>query len=208
MNSIFETIEEKLSLYIKSAIPSFYKYPYSFISASLLFIFIFSFISEHIAIALTAFGTVSAVIWALYHQELKNILEKPMLKIENINLTPPYFRSIKDNDNNEVSYYINIPLLNIGKKTAINCTPILTSIFKFENNSWHKVDNWIPLPLLWAADEMAYTDIVNTGKEYVSKMQGVERNILPHRPYFFNLGKFYSLNPSKFDLLTAFKLIA
>ena len=48
------------------------------------------------------------------------------------------------------------------------------------------------VPLQWAAGEK---------KEYGSHRIREERNIIPHRPFYFNLGKISTQQPDKFIIL-------
>ena len=167
MNSILELIENILTdVWIR--LKSLFEWiPKTVLSLSIIAVFIISVNSGDYAKAFAAIGTVSAVIWALYHQEIKWRIERPKFEIEGFKMDIPFFRRVPkelppDSLSIEkiinVSYYINIPLLNIGKRAAKNCTPILISYSQMRDGKWDKEKNWIPLPLQWAADERELTD--------------------------------------------------
>jgi drug/metabolite transporter superfamily protein YnfA len=226
MNNILELIENTLTdvwIRLKSL---FTWIPKTVLSLSILTIFIISVNSGDYAKAFAAIGTVSAVIWALYHQEIKWWIERPKLEIEGFKMDIPFFRRIPKElpadtvmieKTIDASYYINIPIINIGKRSAKNCTPILISYSRLHKGKWENEINWIPLPLKWAADERELTDREFTTreislnqlnyKETSNKIPKVERDIIPHRPYFFNLGVFNNKSDF-FRLLTVMDLKA
>ncbi len=178
-----------------------------------IFIFLFSWKYESLAKAFAASGTVSAVLWALYHQEIKCHRERPLLQIKTFELDIPYFRKADEIDYRTETisgygYYINIPIENIGKRTAKNCQPIITAIAKYKNNIWEKEINWIPVPLSWAADEREYSEGEIIDGKVTKKFPKVERDLIPYRPYFFNLGRFRSHQPNSLEIMTATILTA
>jgi hypothetical protein len=215
-----ENIIKSFFIKIKAYIEAF---PHFLILFFILLIFSLSAYFDSLAKAFAAVGTIAAVIWALYHQEIKRYRERPILEIKEFKMDFPYFREATERnrttgEDEAISYYINIPLENIGKRIAKNCTPILTGIGKIEGTIWNKEGNWIPVPLKWAADERELTD-----KEYgyreinykelnymesINKIPKVERDLIPYRPYFFNLGRLSFLHPSSFKLLTVMELTA
>lgn len=190
MRKIFEDAESKIRNTLQLLFSIVQDFPYSSAIVFLTILFLLSAFSESLAKAITAIGTISAVIWALYHQEIKQYLDRPKLQIDAIKLDIPYFRPVQLSES-DIDYYINLPLINNGKRTAKNCIPILFSIFnKNSDNGWEEIRNWIPLPLQWAADEREWEDAIIAQQVY-PKTGRAERNIKPNRPYFFNLGKFY-----------------
>lgn len=209
-----EDVETKIREFFRYLFSIVKVYPYISAIIFLSAVFLLSASYENLAKAFAAIGTISAVIWALYHQEIKQFLDRPNLQIEAIKLEIPYFRPVEISAF-DIDYYINIPLINSGKRTAKNCTPILFSIFeKNHDNKWEEIRNWIPLPLQWAADEREWEDalIDSETQKVFRKLARVERNIVPNRPYFFNLGKFdvgkNIFQACQFELLTFPKLIA
>jgi hypothetical protein len=226
MNSILEFTEDFLKYVWIKMKPLFERIPKTFLSIGILAIFIISVKSGDYAKAFAAIGTISAVIWALYHQEIKRHIERPKLEIKGFKMDIPFFRRIPKElpaDSSMVegiinaTYYINIPLENTGKRSAKNCTPILMSLSKMQKGKWEQEINWIPLPLQWAADERELTDreVISTKinleeHNYETrsiKIPKAERDIIPYRPYFFNLG-FFNNKADFLKLLTVMDLIA
>ncbi|MEW6659297.1 MAG: hypothetical protein AB1424_11610 [Thermodesulfobacteriota bacterium] len=203
-----EDFESKIRYFFRHLFSIIQAFPYISAIVFFLIVFVLSASSGNLAKAFAAIGTISAVIWALYHQEIKHYLDRPNLQIENINLDYPYFRPV-EHSLFDIDYYINIPLINNGKRTATNCTPILYSIYENKSDDkWEKIQNWIPLPLQWAADEREFEDVIIEGETQTvkRKIARAERNIVPNRPYFFNLGMFdvgkSIVNLCQFVLLT------
>jgi len=163
---IFEDVESKIKEFFRYFFSIIQVFPFISAIIAIIFlsiVFVLSASYENLAKAFAAIGTISAVIWALYHQEIKQFLDRPNLQIDAIKLDIPYFRPVEISAF-DIDYYINIPLINNGKRTAKNCTPILFSIFKKNpDNEWEEIRNWIPLPLQWAADEREWEDVIIEG---------------------------------------------
>lgn len=117
---------------------------------------------------LIAAGTVGAAvsaIWAVIYLELiKPYFDRPRLIIKEPGFKPPFYRQAPEIEtfliNNklpvrytEIGYYINILLKNIGKRPAKNCQALLTAMWKYNGEKWQKAENWISVPLRWAAGE-------------------------------------------------------
>jgi hypothetical protein len=68
----------------------------------------------------------------------------------------------------------------------------LIGIWKRVQGDWITEENWLSVPLQWAGGEK---------KEYGTNKIREERNIIPHRPYYFNLGKISTQQPDKFVIL-------
>ena len=134
-----------------------------------------------------AIGTLSAVIWAIYHQEIKTWLQRPRLEFMPFEQEPPFFRDAPeiDQDTGQVAgigYYINVPIRNIGKTTIKDCEPVVTAMGSPAQGNWQKKKNWLPKPLIWT-------------------FRPNEHRILPpRRPIAFALGKISTLHPNKFIL--------
>ena len=165
--------------------------------AIFLLIFIVGLADESVANALTAAAIVSAVFWALYHQGISSWLERPILRIPPFEQEPPLFRLTKETapDSNFVSgygYFVHIELQNEGRITAKNCQPFLTGMGKFDSGKWNRFNNWLPVGLMWALDERT-SDIAGRPTE--------EKNLVPFRSYFFNLGCITTSDPEHFKVL-------
>lgn len=143
-------------------------------------------IGEPIWLALTAVGTIGAVISALYFQLIKEWFQKPNLQFIPFQQKPPYFRKapyIERKTGKKVSegYSINIPLNNMGKNTAKNCQPVITSMGTKIEDKWLKDKNWLPKTLFWSFE----------GSRAI--------NLIPERPITFSLAALNTIEP---DLLT------
>jgi hypothetical protein len=157
---------------------------------SVIFLYVlFCSIKEAIQVAIPLW----AVIWAVYHQEIKQYLHRPILEIIKFSQDVPYVRRAPIINTDWVGFFINIPLRNVGKRTAKNCQPIISAMGKIINGSWYQEKNWIPVALFWAGGEdFEYTD---KGKKIRE-----ERELIPQRLYFFNLGHLTTEESDKFIL--------
>jgi hypothetical protein len=161
---------------------------------------------ENPLIAAGTVGAAIAAVWAIIYLEIiKPYFNRPKLEIKEPGFKPKFYRYAPERDNagNKVGigYYINILLINNGEHMAINCQPVLTGMWKLNNEAWIKELNWIAVPLKWAAGE----DIVDLGP--LQKIRE-ERNLVPHRPYYFNLGNISTRYPKIFKLKQIVKLNA
>lgn len=133
---------------------------------------------------------------------------RPKLRIGPFVQAPPLFRLAPESETLQVltaqpdgssiiqevrrpvglGFYVNIPLTNDGVTLAKRCQPMLTRVAAFQNGTWQREENWIPLGLRWALDEL-------------SLRPTEERSLVSGRPYIFNLGKVSTTDPTKFVLL-------
>ena len=147
----------------------------------LIITFFVAFLCKQYENTLVAAGTVGAVVtavWAIFYRDLTEFKNRPILIMAEPAFNPPFYR--KAPKKNQTDYYINILLKNTGNRTANNCQPLLIGMWKFVQNDWKKEENWISVPLQWAGGEK---------REYGTNKIREERNIIPYRPYYFNLGK-------------------
>lgn len=157
---------------------------------------------------LIAAGTVGAAvsgIWAIIYLEIiKPRFDCPKLIIQEPGFLPPFYRHAPENNKAGqqvgIGYYINILLKNTGKRTAKNCQPMLIGMWELLQGDGQEEKNWISVPLQWAAGEGKRYDFPGTLRE--------ERDIIPHRPYYFNLGKISTQHPDKFTILDLPRLTA
>lgn len=175
-----------------------YGTPLAIIVAAVIIVAGAHLVGESIWNALTAIGTISAVVLALYLQLFRTWKRRPVLEIGYFEPKPPHLRctpgtNIKTGEVVGTLYPLSIRLLNKGRTLAKNAQPLITAMGSIEDGKWTIHPNWIPAPLRWGLDE--YT-ILATGKPTE------EKDLIPHRPYFFNLGllgtdapKFFRLNP-------------
>ncbi|MDI6853224.1 MAG: hypothetical protein QME75_06405 [Deltaproteobacteria bacterium] len=160
---------------------------------------------ENPLIATGTVGAAIAAVWAIIYLEIiKPRLDRPKIEIREPGFNPKFYRYAPEKEKGKqigIGYYINILLINSGERMAINCQPVLTGMWKFNNSKWIKELNWIAVPLRWAAGE----DIVDLGP---SQKIREERNLVPHRPYYFNLGNISTRYPQVFKILQIMKLNA
>jgi hypothetical protein len=148
-------------------------------------------------IALLAIGVLGAVLWALYHQGVVTLLERPSLQIMPFELEPPLFRKSPEfhpttSQRVGSGFYVNVELRNMGETLAKSCQPVVTAMGKFDAGKWQKQEDWIPLTLEWVLDELS---------RHVSGKPTEERDLIPHKPYNFNLGCVSTTDPHAFRLL-------
>jgi hypothetical protein len=160
---------------------------------------------ENPLIAAGTVGAAVAAIWAVIYLEIiKTYFDRPIINIMEPSFDTLFYRRAPEiktvivNDKIEcqqqgIGYYINILLMNEGKQISRNCQPLLTSLWKFINGRWEVEKNLISVPLRWAAGE-EYENIKDM------KLRE-ERNLIPHRPYYFNLGRISTRHPHKFKIL-------
>ena len=152
-------------------------------------------IGQSIWVVLTAMGTIGVVLWAIFRDSILEFWRRPILQILPSEWEPPYFRPapLVDSDNKRVgtSYAITIELENRGETLAKNCQPLLTGAGSKDKGKWQKEDNWLPLSLLWALDEASMQ---------ASGKPTEERDLVPHRPYSFNLGAVRTTDPDNLSI--------
>jgi hypothetical protein len=120
---------------------------------------------------------------------------RAILRIGPFERRPPFFRRAPEVFQGQpigVGYYVNIPLTNDGQTLARMCQPVLTACGRLSDHGWEREPNWVPVGLSWILDEL---NVRVAGKPTE------ERNLVPHRPYLFNLGKISARDPHVFRLL-------
>jgi hypothetical protein len=127
--------------------------------------------------------------------------QRPIVAIGPYSMTPPYFRRSSEMIpvGSEVGqippsfgYYINVPLQNVGRTIARRCQPLLTGWAVHSDGTWRREANWLPIGLLWALDEPTFE---------ASDHPTGERDLVPGRPYLFNLGRVSLSRPEHFTVL-------
>jgi hypothetical protein len=161
---------------------------------------------ENPLIATGTVGAAVAAIWTIIYIELfKPYFDRPKLEIKEPGFKPQFYRQApeKDMEGNQTGtgFYINILLINNGTHMAKNCQPVLTGMWKHTNDKWEKEVDWVSVGLQWAAGE----HVVFLGPLHKIRE---ERNIVPNRPYYFNLGNITTRNPQVFKILQTIKLYA
>jgi hypothetical protein len=148
-------------------------------------------------IGLAAIGMIGVVLWAVYHQGILGWLGRPKLQMMQFEMKPPFFQKAPEfhpNTSQRVGsrFCINVPLRNTGETIARSCQPVVTAMGKIDAGEWQKQENWIPVGLEWALEESSRP---NPGKPLE------ERDLVPQRPYHFNLGSISTTDPHAFRLL-------
>ena len=148
---------------------------------------------ENPLIAAGTVGAAIAAVWAIIYLEIiKAYFDRPILEIKEPGFEQPFYRrapEINEETGRQggIGYYINLLLINIGKRTAKNCQPLLTSMWRHIEDRWEHIENWIPVALKWAMGE-DHEYVKDVQKIGVFKKLREERNLIPQRPYYFNLG--------------------
>jgi len=151
-------------------------------------------VGENIWSSLGAIGTIAAVLWAVYHQGILDFLRRPIIQINLYEKNSPHIRPVPVGtpEKSITSYIVTLEILNLGKTIAPCAQPLVTQVRTFQNGQWRKVEGWVPVPLYWVFDELSQR---STGKPTE------EKDLIPHRPYLFNLGEFSTGHPDNFLLL-------
>jgi len=151
-------------------------------------------VGENIWSALGAIGTIAAVLWAVYHQGILDFLRRPIIQINLYEKDTPHIRPVPVGTPEKPikSYILTLEILNSGKVIAPRAQPLVTQVRTLKNGQWRKAEGWIPVPLYWVFDELSQ---ISTGKPTD------EKDLVPHRPYLFNLGEFSTGHPDNFLLL-------
>jgi hypothetical protein len=148
-------------------------------------------------VGLAAIGMLGVVLWAVYHQGILEWLGRPKLQLMPFEMKPPLFQKAPEfhpNTDQRVGsrFYVNIQLRNAGETLAKCCQPVVTAMGKFDAGKWQKQENWIPVGLEWALAELSRPAFGKPAEE---------RDLVPQRPYHFNLGCISTTDPHVFRLL-------
>jgi hypothetical protein len=145
---------------------------------------------------LTAVGTFGAVVWAIFQQGILAWLRRPKLVFRFYESEPPHLRQVplwntKTGKRIATGYALSIQLINRGKTLAKHAQHLVTGKAVLEDGKWQVQKNWIAVPIRWALDVPAE---MGTGDPTE------ERNLIPNRPYPFNLGLLRTDDPIHFYL--------
>ena len=140
---------------------------------------------SHILAVLTAIGTVGAVIWVVAKDTILKYIDRPKLDVNFYETDAPYLRYVPpDHRNQPHQHILTLYISNIGRSVAEACQPLITKLWikDIGDESWIFPEGWVPLPLNWVfASELQ--------QEYLD-----ERNIIPNKPYLFNICTFFHNN--------------
>jgi hypothetical protein len=138
--------------------------------------------------ALAAFITLLALIFAVYSQELRFIINKPTVQYSFFEVNPPHLieqvgTSIKRVNGGvmPISFkgqFLTLQLINSGKIIAKDTEVLLTDVwYKDVQKKWKRKKNWIAVPLKWIPPMYE-----SSGSTIMT------RSLTPKRPYRFNIG--------------------
>jgi hypothetical protein len=140
---------------------------------------------------MTAIGTLGAAGVALYLGVFREYLMRPVIELKFYERIPPHLRQTPRYENNVKSsgylYPISIGVTNTGRITAKNTSVVIKQMWTFNGSHWIRHPNWIPAPIRWALDEK-------------NPSPSDMKDLVPHRPYVFNLAALDSTTPNILDL--------
>jgi hypothetical protein len=126
-------------------------------------------------------------------RERKERAVRPRLRMGPFQPEPPLLRLASEVGGiGGFGYYVTIPIVNEGPQLARRCQPLLTGWAKASDRGWEREQNWVPIGLLWALDEWARS---------AAGRPTEEKDLVPDRPYLFNLGKISNSDAQHFVLL-------
>jgi len=140
---------------------------------------------SHLLAVLTVIGTVGAVIWAVARDTILKYINKPKLNVNFYETDAPYLRYVPpDQPNQPHQHILTLNISNSGRSVAKSCQPLITKLWfkNTEDSSWIYPEGWVPLPLDWVFESQLRQKYVN------------ERDIVPDKPYLFNLCVFLENN--------------
>ena len=140
---------------------------------------------SHILAALTVIGTVGAVIWAVARDTILKYVNRPRLNVNFYETDAPYLRYVPpDQPNQPHQHVLTLYISNNGRSVAESCQPLITKFWfkNSDNDGWIFPEGWVPLPLNWVFE-------IELQQKYID-----ERNIVPNKPYLFNLCTFIDNN--------------
>jgi hypothetical protein len=150
------------------------------------------FIGESIWTVLTAFGTIGAVAVALFIHVFQEWIKRPILEIDVFESQPPHLRRVvTGSDRDIVVYPLHLQIRNNGTAVAKKAQPLLSGMGRLIDGKWVTQNDWIPVSLIWALDELVRRA---TGKPTE------ERDLVPRRPYVFSVGFLATNVPESFCL--------
>ena len=155
------------------------------------------YIDQSLWPAIAAIGTIGAVVWAIYSQGILARLNRPILELSPFELESPHLRQVPFYDPTgkqiDSGYALSIQLKNTGKAIAKNAQRLITNMGRFKHGKWQIQRPWIAAPIRWALDIPA-----EVGADEPTE----EKDLVPHRPYVFNLGILRTNYPDSFVLKT------
>jgi hypothetical protein len=129
--------------------------------------------------ALTAFGTIGAVIVALFYPIFHEWRVSPSIEISPPDYATGYLRSAQEYGGVMPFFFIDLKLKNTGKSMAKSSQPFISAVGEEVQGKWQKLPNWVPTPVYWVLDDW---------EEKAGGKPTAERDLIPLRPYYFTIG--------------------
>lgn len=138
-------------------------------------------------IAVAAVAAILNIIWAVWHQEIRNYVMQPVFEMRLFESTSPYLLERKDHvleaNGKFESYkglFIDFELTNKGKRTANRTQVHLTKVgHKGGDGCWNREKKWMAIPLKWVIP-LSTRDLERE----------LARDLVPNVPFYFSLGSF------------------
>ncbi|PQP34584.1 hypothetical protein C6A37_07040 [Desulfobacteraceae bacterium SEEP-SAG9] len=168
----------------KNIILSLRNHPY-YTGAIIIYIIligVFSYLPDRWA-ALSALGTISVIIWAVYRESILAFFKCPVLELSLFESKPPHIIKIPEINRetkkmDATGYYVTLKLLNTGRSVAKDAQAMITGRAYFQHaDGWQIQPGWMPLPINWVLDE--WTRMSGKGPTE-------ERDLIPERAYLFH----------------------
>ena len=134
-------------------------------------------------VSAAALGTIAAVIWAVYAQDIKRVIDQPVLELkfyEETRLINTWGASFEKNEKDQIylspfnGLFLTIGVTNRGNSVAKDSQAFIAKLYRKGDKGWLPFHDWLPVPLRWPVKE-----------SLISKM-----DLHADTPYAFNLGSF------------------
>lgn len=125
---------------------------------------------ELVVAAIAAFSTFLAVFWVLLKDTILRWWKRPMFECD-LKVESPYITKTNVKYGAQLftpGYYYHIRVLNNGRSIAKSCVGYIEELYYGdEDGHYHKVNNFIPLPVAWAHEGHIHTHINPKQKKYL-----------------------------------------
>ena len=156
-----------------------------------------------------AIGTVGAVIWAVYRDTIIKHIDRPKLDVKFYETDAPYLRHIPPDQQTPFHHHVlTLSIINDGRSVAKSCQPLITKVWLKDKKErltpkeeWVTPTGWVPLPLNWVFVSKAKVArnivVIDQVVRQLNEEEVYEIDIVPHRPYLFNICTFLEDNRLK-----------
>ena len=136
--------------------------------------------------AISAVGTLLAVIVALLKKEILGIWWRPKFK-SNFIRKDPYvtYNDFNGQAGSSTAYCVHIEIENSGNKAAKDCIGSLEEIYSKKNGGYEKIEAYIPMILRWVREDFGPTVISPGQKKYLDVGYIQEKNKDNQERHFF-----------------------